>query len=206
MACSYLKDYTAKRYRKSTALPSVLSVGKFTLWVIRSYLKGGIKHLGHIPTRVMSALREYERQRSSLDKEERDINRFCGLVGCTGKWGEYVPGLEDVIFRESKEARIVMSPVYVDGACKVYIPKTMKESCHIGKGTKWCTASTISDNKFDTYNSSGELYVIVPVSGRRKYQLHLELKEFMDDSNDIIGISECFQMHLILSLKIEILV
>lgn len=193
----FLEDYTAKKYRKSQHLPDDFTSGihpKFVDWAIRSYIRGGIRHIGHIRSRLITALETYVRLQPSLDPKQRDINAFCGLDGCIGKWNQWVPGLDDVIYPSKIAPKVSLKPAYIDEKCSVYIPETQRESCHIGQGTKWCTASTIGDNHFDNYRSEGRLYVIVPVGGRRKYQLHLEKKEFMDDSDEPIDITDLIEM------------
>lgn len=71
---------------------------------------------------------------------------------------------------------------------KVYIPETEESACYIGANTKWCTAATKSENKFDEYNKTGPLYIII--AGNKKFQLHYEQGEFKNEENQDITASE----------------
>lgn len=68
---------------------------------------------------------------------------------------------------------------------KVIVPKTEEASCLYGKGTKWCT-SAAQNNKFDSYNSSGPLYIIFANFGgkQRKFQLHVEWGEIRNEKDE----------------------
>lgn len=50
--------------------------------------------------------------------------------------------------------------VYDDGRFVVVNPLTLKASCLYGKGTKWCTASSNSQ-QFSKYNEDGKLFYII---------------------------------------------
>ena len=63
-----------------------------------------------------------------------------------------------------------------EAACKLY-----------GKGTKWCTAGD-QNNQFDNYHRQGAIYVIM--AGDRKFQIHMESDQFMDEQNDDIQQSD----------------
>jgi len=84
---------------------------------------------------------------------------------------------------------IKLSNIKKDGATILYdgvfgrlvSPLTKKASCDYGKGTKWCTAATISQNMFSEYNSRGSLYIWTEGGTRKKYQFHFEDGQFMDE-------------------------
>ncbi len=57
-----------------------------------------------------------------------------------------------------------------------------------GKGTQWCTSGDI-DNQFEYYNKKGKIYVII--AGDRKFQIHMEENQFMDEEDiDILETRE----------------
>jgi len=72
--------------------------------------------------------------------------------------------------------------LYEDNAFIVIYPKTEAASCLYGKGTQWCTAAK-KDNRFDTFNSQGKLYIVIDKIDHRKYQFHFESQSYMDDDN-----------------------
>jgi hypothetical protein len=80
---------------------------------------------------------------------------------------------------------------------KLSIPLTEEASCILGKGTKWCTASTTSGNMFNKYNKEGPLYIWVDNNwnkgklkelGNRskKFQLHFQSGQYMDELDNPI--------------------
>jgi len=72
--------------------------------------------------------------------------------------------------------------VYGGPEGKILIPLTEKASCFLGRQTRWCTASTESENYFNYYNKKGKLYVILPKDGR-KFQFHFEEAQLMDEQD-----------------------
>lgn len=63
---------------------------------------------------------------------------------------------------------------------KLIEPLTVDASCKYGKGTKWCTAATESDNYFEDYQKSGPLYIWITKPDKKKFQFHFENFEFAD--------------------------
>jgi hypothetical protein len=165
-------------------------------WIIRSYIRGGIKLFEDIRSRVHPALNRYkellkkksifEKIATEVKKKEpwntnpiSDINRFCGIIGCwhsSGKWD--VPGLESFIRHydhllgsdgaNADDTKAKSVPIYEDELCRIYHPTTEQESYRIGRGTQWCTAAK-EGNMFNHYNSNGPMYIIVPKREYRQY-------------------------------------
>ncbi len=74
----------------------------------------------------------------------------------------------------------------------IYAPKTVDESRYYGCNTKWCTASA-GNNRFEEYNSNGQLYIIQPKHKKypeEKYQLHFEEKQYMNEKDQNVEIDE----------------
>lgn len=82
---------------------------------------------------------------------------------------------------------------------KVIVPETMESSCYYGAGTKWCTAASKSDNRFDQYSKSGPLWIVMANFGGkwRKFQIHVEQKEFMNELNQAISKQDIAQLSAI---------
>jgi hypothetical protein len=75
---------------------------------------------------------------------------------------------------------------------KIVVPKTEAASCAYGRGTRWCTAYTKSENRFNTYNADGPLYILMAkIGGKdRKFQVHFENGEFMNETNTPVNKAE----------------
>ena len=102
---------------------------------------------------------------------ETNINNYCGLSGCTIKTkvkdrekiglDSLLDKYKNEIKRDIKDVKQFDSLSLESDNVKIYTPKTKEESCHYGRGTKWCTASTKGQNMFNQYNRQGQLYIIV---------------------------------------------
>ena len=135
--------------------------------------------------RIKQEIQKFEKVKPKLPQQSRDINRISSLR-------DLYALLEPFEDQEVKSKRSVKQDIKQQGAktiidtpnFKVIIPTTKEAACFYGRGTKWCTAATESDNMFDHYNQQGSLYVII--AGDRKFQLHMEADQFMDEhDNDI---------------------
>lgn len=179
----------------------------YLCWILESYISNGIKLYEDIGSRVKPALEDYSYLVTSgrLNaggkpwENERDINNYCGLVGCKKK-GFEKPGLDGLIARyssvldERKEKQDELANiksesevVYEDENWTVVWPKTEAASCYYGQGTQWCTAATRGGNQFDKYNKDGPLYVMIPKQPKytgEKYQLHVKTKSLMNEQDD----------------------
>lgn len=177
----------------------------YVAWIVISFSYGGIRRFEDLLSRTLPALQNYEYLlRSNLlegtllgsKNQEKDINSFCGIAGCTKKFKEF-PGLEDLIDSyQSKLEQKRQSEKDIDAlkvketeeifsgkTLTVVEPKTERSSCYYGAGTRWCTAAQ-NHNMFDVYRKSGPLYIVLPKKPKyenEKYQFHFD---FVDE-NDI---------------------
>lgn len=77
------------------------------------------------------------------------------------------------------------------GNYDIYVPKTYAASCKLGSGTTWCTASTSSDNYFNSYNNRGNLYILINSNNpSEKYQIHFESNSFMNKDDENVSSKE----------------
>lgn len=75
----------------------------------------------------------------------------------------------------------------------IIVPKTEEASCYYGKGTKWCTAATGYDNRFNQYYREGDLYILINKQDpSEKYQFHFEEAQFMDVLDRPIDLGDFF--------------
>ena len=173
-------------------------------WLVRSYLSGGINQYEDLLSSALPALQLFERVQSRLSKgkagqpwtNQRDINNYCGLVSCTRK-GRLLPGLEDALAPFVDQAVDNQAghhvPILETDDIKVYNPITTEESCILGRGTKWCTASTDDKNRFEHYIIRGPLYIVVPKKPAykgEKYQLHFFTWSIMNELDDRVPFYE----------------
>ena len=124
---------------------------------------------------IRDALETYERIKPQLQPNERDIGRFKSFY----RFEDFVDSKNsfDTDNGEIKDEinRSDVKVLYNGPLGTVTVPKTEEASCLLGKGTKWCTASTRGDNWFDHYNKKGDLIIYNEKPGNAKYQLHVTL-------------------------------
>lgn len=175
---------------------------KYAEWIARSYIDGGIRQVEDIQSRVYPEIEYFNtlvrKKRLSTGTpgqpwtNENILENFCGLVGCNMK-GRHKAGLSDLIDKHrefldslaaTRDVQVEGKSLYEDVSVKIYQPKTEVESCHYGRGTRWCTAATKGANMFDHYSKEGELYILVPKKPTHKgekYQLQFESSQYMNE-------------------------
>ena len=166
-------------------------IGNYGKWLLNLYKKNNLK---------LEDLYKAEEYLPIFDKlskanklEIKDINKYKSLSDLYNVIADYV-GNDKTISKqdEIRKEKSGTKKIYEDNRFLVIQPLTEEAACYYGKGTQWCTASTDSNNMFDSYNSIGSLYIIMDKTKRNKvgdyekYQIHFETGQFMDSSdNDI---------------------
>ena len=125
--------------------------------------------------------------------KKRDINRYKSIEDLEDMLNDTEINLTQNQIakqhrKEKHKVNLVQDAKYLGqfGNYDVYIPETYAASCKLGSGTTWCTASTSSENYFNSYTSQGNLYILINVNEpSKKYQIHFETNSFMnkDDRN-----------------------
>ena len=146
---------------------------------------------------IRDALETYERIKPQLQPNERDIGRFKSFY----RFEDFVDSKNsfDADDGEIKDDlnRSDVKVLYNGPLGTVTVPKSEEASCLLGKGTKWCTASTRGDNWFDHYNKKGDLIIYNEKPGNNKYQFHVTLDgiEARDARDRLLSFSQ--QSHFI---------
>jgi hypothetical protein len=156
----------------------------YTKWMIRTYIAGGIRHLEDL-SRCKAALILFDKFKPRLPADQRDIGKIkklSDLENLVEQFAEAKTGKQEKAEEKAKLYKEI-DTLYSGPEGKILIPKTEEASCFLGRGTKWCTAATESENYFDQYNKSGRLYIILTSDGS-KYQFHFENGEFTDASDE----------------------
>ena len=141
-------------------------------------------------------LRLFDKFINRIPNESRDINKFKSLNDLYDVVKGFEDGEETMATSNKDEIRQIkqneIDKVFENGDWLIMIPKTERASCLIGKGTQWCTAAEQSNNMFDHYNSDGPLYVLVNKDDNKKYQLHFESNQLMDENDRAVEASYFF--------------
>jgi len=159
-------------------------------WLVNSYIKGqfSLEDKG----RINDLLGNFEKFKRKLEK--KDLNQYKNIDDIEdtlsnfteedAKSNKQLAKEQETKYFKDKDAVLF----YEGGGIKVIIPKTKETSCHFGIGTKWCTAATSSNNRFDSYSKNGNLYIVITDDGR-KYQFYFRSKtqQFMDEKDHSIN-------------------
>ena len=97
--------------------------------------------------------------------------------------------LESITPRQTRsEIKQGAEKVYEDEEWVIIVPHTEEASCIYGKGTTWCTAATSSQNRFDSYNKKGTLYIIINRKDPdEKYQIF-----FAKNESQFVECRDCY--------------
>lgn len=104
----------------------------------------------------------FDQNKHRLPADKRDINKYKSI----NEFGYAIHGFRDKIDFQDKEnpkldkVKGTYEKIYSSEHGDVYWVKDQEASCHIGQGTRWCTASTESTNYFSEYNAKGPLLII----------------------------------------------
>jgi hypothetical protein len=161
-------------------------------WLYRLYAKG------NLPINKLEKVKDYlqlfKTYINVIPQEYRDINKLKSLDDLYNVVREF-EGKEDIIpvskTQQIKKIKEEVDKVYDDGDWIVLVPTTERAACIVGKGTKWCTSAD-ENNMFESYYDEGNLYIIIDKSNNKKYQLHIERKEFKDETNNDIEVLHFF--------------
>ena len=148
---------------------------KYTLWILRTYIKGGIEKYEDFG-RVLEYLTIFDKHKKKM--AIKDINQIKSLSDL-GQMS--LPFADEDEEPSRKERRKSEEQQYYDSGeaelifnsdkVKIVIPKTREASCYFGKNTQWCTASTKYD-QFESYSKRGPLYIILDKKENKRFQFH----------------------------------
>ena len=157
----------------------------YTPWLARIYANGGWtleqRNLGG----ATDLLRLYDlaKKRRMLKPEHKDINNFKSYNNLLHTMTMNYD-FEEIEAGKPDPGKV--KKIYSDDDVTVIVPEDKAGSQRIGRGTEWCTAWTKTDNRFDSYNKQGPLYVLVPkhpTHEGEKYQIHFATEETKNERN-----------------------
>jgi DUF971 family protein len=145
------------------------------------------------PSKFVPLINKYEKLKNTkkIKPEHAEINKFNSL----NDFWTMIDTYEEVQSKKDKksvgqelidagEAKVVVD----NDKWRIIIPKTEKASCYFGVNTRWCTAATKSQNRFDSYNSEGNLYIILLKKENKRWQFFMSDDysdfEFKDERDD----------------------
>ena len=128
--------------------------------------------------KVTEDLQKFNRFKSQIPKEKRDINRLASPDELYELTKEF--SLEQATTTKAERVLQDAELAYDGSNWEILIPKSKEAACHYGSNTRWCTAGS-SNNYYDHYSKDGPLYIIVNKKDPTdKYQFHFESNQYMD--------------------------
>lgn len=157
----------------------------YTPWLVRTYANGGWSLDQPNRGGVIDLLRLYDlaKKRRMLKPEHKDINNFKSYNDLLHTMSTNYD-FDEIEAAKPDPGRV--KKIYSDDDVTVIVPEDKAGSQRIGRGTEWCTAWTKTDNRFDSYNQQGPLYVLVPKHPKHegeKYQIHFATEETKNERN-----------------------
>ena len=159
--------------------------GKYLHWIVREYVNGYF--LSEDVSQVKDVLEQFHKRKQQLN--QKDINQY--------NFQELEDLMDEMKEQESPTSKRQQAQAIKTEGAKVIAQDssgtivellTQEAANYYGKGTKWCTTAD-NDNMFGYYAKKGPLYVLLGNDGR-KYQFQFETKQFVDEKDRNVDISE----------------
>jgi hypothetical protein len=174
---------------------------KYVNWMIVRYLKGDIRRLEDIPSRIAPALMKFQslQNKKKLKPEHSDINKIRSIEDAMDEYSvnsnqtqgnkSQAKSVERSMY-DSKKAELIFN----SNEYKIVVPKTEEASCFFGKNTRWCTAAA-NNNQFKYYSHDGPLYIILHKSTNTRWQFSFASNEYTDERDAPINLIEFLSSH-----------
>ena len=161
---------------------------EYVQWIVKTYGNNPNEKTEDWQSRGKDALEKFNtlKIRKILPADKRDINRLRSLRDLEDLVAQYViPGAEEAAKGKAQE-------FYNDAQLRIVVPLDMQAAIYYGQNTRWCTAAK-NDNRFDSYNKEGSLYIILPKQPSyvgEKYQLHFADGQYMNIQDEPVKLNE----------------
>jgi len=126
---------------------------------------------------IADTLNWFHQYKQQLPLNNRDIGRYPSYYDFEDTIDSFrLTDKIDDTDSETTLARDDVTVLYNGPMGTVTIPKTHEASCELGRGTKWCTATTNNDEWFKNYSKQNDLIIYNEKPGNAKYQFHVTLQ------------------------------
>jgi hypothetical protein len=160
--------------------------GLYSEWLVNLYKKNNLK-LEDL-YKAKEYLTIFDKIKNKLSN--RDINFYKTLPDLFLVIKPYQETPELILSNRERSGKTKIDNeiqlFYEDEYIKVQIPLTYRASCFLGSGTEWCTATGKTDEYYNNYIKSGNLYIIFDKKQNKKYQFFFPEKEYMDANDNKI--------------------
>ena len=165
----------------------------YTPWLARMYIKGGVA-MEDMNGNDLLRLFDVAKKRRLIKPEHNDINSFKTYNDFEDTMESVYKDLQDMEADSNDKGKA--KKVYEDDNVTIIVPEDEAAACRYGRGTRWCTAATKGHNFFDSYNSRGPLYILIPKHPEHegeKYQFHFQSNQYMDENDKQVDLTYIFK-------------
>lgn len=174
----------------------------YTPWIVKNYHNGGFRQ--EDTSRVHEALTNFDKYKSKLPVEGRDINRYSKIseIRAATAPHEGTATTKAELRAQLKDSNDIPGKhelVYEDDKVKIFHLKDKDTSIKLYSGssknpgafpTVWCTAWADEGNrqcKYDDHVKDGPLFPVHRKSDGAVFQFHPATNQFMDKSDEDLG-------------------
>lgn len=158
----------------------------YTPWLAKIYASGTVK-LEDLNRNDLLQAYDIAKKRRMLRQEDKDIMKFSSWRDFERNFYQHY-NLDDIYKEKAPTLDRGQSTLYYeDDKVKVIVPGDQTAACYYGQGTRWCTAATRGENRFDYYNRIGRLFILLPKKPAypgEKYQIQWETNQIMDEQDE----------------------
>ncbi len=162
---------------------------RYLNWVCQQVAAGQLKREDFY--KVPEALAELSRVAPILRREgvSRDINQYPTLPALNAALMPYVDSRTQAELDTNERADIDAETKFHfrDPALMVVEPLSERSACFWGRGTRWCTAASNTNNPFQDYAKEGHRFLIFMLADGSKFQ-GCTNGEFADAADSPIGL------------------
>ena len=151
---------------------------RFLVWLCNLYVNNMFRL--EDAARIQSVLSNFMKYNNRLPS--RDIMVYKSIANLEDAVEPFIGKPVSVRAETAEIKNNGVNKVVDNDRIKIYQILTQDAAKFYGAGTRWCTAAD-SHNAFDTYKNG--LFIIM--IGKRKWQLHIESEQFMDERDETIN-------------------
>ena len=155
---------------------------KYVTWIALRYAKGNINRFEDIPSRIRPALKEYWQMfnKKLLKDEHRNLGKIKDIEDVLDSYKADDTEIPLLFPKDGDKGDYDI--LHNTNEFLVIHLRDKTSACYFGHNTRWCTAKTDDkENKFHWY--SKDLIIIVDKKNNRKYQIHHERNQYMDEKD-----------------------
>ncbi len=150
---------------------------QYTLQLVNWFINGrNFPKIEDGESTLRQSLYDFQKLKARIPEEYRDIRRYSNPK-------EFVDNVQTLKEKYGKEETMPKGKseiIYDKDGVTARWAMDEEAACYLGQGTQWCTASTQSNNYFDTYNKEGALVVVNLAEPIKFYDANPEVDEYLD--------------------------